>query len=71
MAPQDTVTDTRPEPIACELCKKHIAQSEALSTEAHEYILYFCGPACRAEWEAEQAQETERRFSEKSGVRGD
>jgi hypothetical protein len=64
-------TDNRPEPVACELCKKHIAPSEALSSEAHAYVLYFCGAECRAQWEREQAQGVEQTFREKSGVKPD
>lgn len=60
--------DPMPSCVPCEQCLKEIPPSEALSREADDYVLYFCGPRCHAEWEREQARETQRSFADKSGV---
>ena len=60
-----------PTTVACSVCKKEIPASEALSPEAHDYVLYFCGGVCHAAWEEEQAGEVERVFEERSGVKRD
>lgn len=45
-----------PEPkIQCSICYKEIPASEAHSIEAEEYVWYFCGPDCFAEWEEHKA----------------
>lgn len=60
---------TAPETVSCAVCKKEIPSSVAVSPEAHEYTLYFCGADCRAAWEKDRAKEVERAFSERSGVK--
>jgi hypothetical protein len=55
--------------VECAVCKKLIPPSEVISPEAHEYVLYFCGAQCHAEWEREQAEELEREFERRSGVK--
>jgi hypothetical protein len=60
-----------PNTVECAVCKKLIPPSEAISREAHEYVLYFCGGECHAEWEREQAQDVEQAFEEHSGVKRD
>jgi hypothetical protein len=62
---------TLPETVECVLCKKLIPPSEAVSPEGHDYVLYFCGADCRAEWERQRAEQVEREFEERSGVKRD
>jgi hypothetical protein len=57
--------------VECVLCKKLIPASEAVSPEAHDYVLYFCGADCHAEWERRRAEQLEREFEERSGVKRD
>lgn len=47
---------TEPEKVPCAVCKKLIPTSQAISPEGHEYVLYFCGGKCHAEWAREQAE---------------
>jgi hypothetical protein len=54
--------------VECAVCKKLIPPSEAVSPEGHEYVLWFCGGACHAQWERERAEETEKAFGRRSGV---
>jgi hypothetical protein len=56
--------------VQCALCKKWIPASEAVNPEAHDYVLYFCGAECHAQWERERALQVEKTFRERSGVRG-
>jgi hypothetical protein len=65
--PQDT--KTAPAIVECAVCKKQIPPSVAISPEADEYVLYFCGGKCHAQWEREQATKLERAFAHKSGVK--
>ena len=32
--------------LACDICKKEIPQSEALTDEASDYVAHFCGLDC-------------------------
>jgi hypothetical protein len=63
------VTPPAPPLVECAVCKKLIPPSEAVSPEGHEYVLYFCGGKCHAEWEREVAEEAERAFQAHSGVK--
>lgn len=54
--------------VECAVCKKLIPPSEAVSPEGHEYVLWFCGGECHAQWEREQAEGVEHAFGERSGV---
>ena len=36
--------------LSCEICKKEIPRSTARSAEGEDYVFYFCGPECYAEW---------------------
>lgn len=45
-----------PAKVQCAQCKKLIPTSLAISPEEHEYVLYFCGGRCHAEWVREQAE---------------
>lgn len=60
---------TLPETLECAVCKKLIPPSEAISPEGDEYVLYFCGGTCHAEWERERAEQIEREFETHSGVK--
>ena len=46
----------RPDPqwpdqrIGCAQCLREIPKSEALVSEAQDYVLYFCGIECFGEW---------------------
>lgn len=39
----------------CSVCKSEIPGSEAISAEASDYVAYFCGLECYAEWREQQA----------------
>ncbi len=43
--------------LACNVCLKEIPHSAAKSHEAAEYVYYFCGDACFAQWEADAVAE--------------
>lgn len=43
--------------ISCEICLKNIPLSEADSSEAEEYIAYFCGLECYDTWLHNQQQQ--------------
>ena len=36
--------------VSCAICRKEIPLSEALIPEAADYMVYFCGLECYAEW---------------------
>ncbi|UCE89541.1 MAG: DUF3330 domain-containing protein [Pseudomonadota bacterium] len=36
--------------VACEICMKEIPASEANSSEAQDYVMYFCGLDCYEKW---------------------
>lgn len=46
--------------IACEVCLKEIAKSEALGPEATDYIVYFCGLECHESWKRQRAKLAEQ-----------
>jgi len=49
-----SVSDLPGEPVvACRICLAEIPHSVAKSHEGAEYVYYFCGDACFAQWEAE------------------
>jgi hypothetical protein len=62
---------TLPKTVECAQCMKLIPPSEAVSPEGHDYVLYFCGAECRAEWERRRAAQVEGEFAERSGVKRD
>jgi len=51
-APSHPVCDV----IACEICLKEIPRDLAHSTECVEYVHYFCGQDCYAQWQQESNQ---------------
>ena len=36
--------------VSCEICLKSVPLSEADVAEAEDYVVYFCGLDCYAEW---------------------
>ncbi|MBK1724178.1 DUF3330 domain-containing protein [Thiocystis violacea] len=62
-------TEVTPGLVACAVCKQEIPASEAISPEAHDYFLHFCGGACHAAWKESQAAEVDQAFRERSGVK--
>jgi hypothetical protein len=36
--------------IPCEVCEKEIPVSEAIISEAEDYVLFFCGAECFDRW---------------------
>lgn len=50
--------------VPCEVCLKEIPKSAALSFEDQDYVLYFCGADCYAEWAADQREERTREAGE-------
>ena len=36
--------------VPCEVCEKEIPVSEAIVSEAEDYVLYFCGVECFERW---------------------
>lgn len=45
--------------VPCEVCQKEVPLSEAKQFEAEDYVAYFCGLDCYAEWKrrSEELQE--------------
>jgi hypothetical protein len=43
--------------VACEVCLKEIPRSVARSQEGSDYVLYFCGDKCFAEWQKDQSED--------------
>lgn len=48
------VVDAPDEQISCETCLKEVPASEAQIDEVADYIVYFCGLECYAQWKAQQ-----------------
>jgi hypothetical protein len=46
-----------PEHVSCEVCRKEIPESTAMSHEAEEYIIHFCGIECYSEWQKERPED--------------
>jgi hypothetical protein len=43
--------------VPCEICRKEIPKSVALSAEDRDYVMYFCGVDCYEEWSTDQIRE--------------
>lgn len=41
-----------PQAVTCEVCLKEIPRSEAVSAEAADYVVHFCGLDCYRKWAA-------------------
>lgn len=48
------------ERVTCEVCLKEIFKSEALSPEATDYVVYFCGLECHESWKKQRAKPGEQ-----------
>jgi transcription elongation factor Elf1 len=44
------------EKVACDICCKEIPLSEAKTSEAVDYVAYFCGLECYVKWKQESEQ---------------
>jgi len=42
--------------VPCRLCRKEVPLSEAKVAEAADYVAYFCGLECYAEWKRRSEQ---------------
>jgi len=42
--------------VPCQLCRKEVPLSEAKVAEAADYVAYFCGLDCYAEWKRRSEQ---------------
>lgn len=40
------------ERVACDVCLKEVPKSEAMSPEATEYVMHFCGLDCYEKWKS-------------------
>lgn len=52
-------TDDKPidmEHVACEVCLKELPKSAAISPEATDYVVYFCGLDCHEKWKSQRAK---------------
>lgn len=47
------------EKIPCQVCSKEVPLSEAKVSEAADYVAYFCGLECYAEWKR-RSEQTEK-----------
>ncbi len=45
------------EQVPCEVCLKEIPKSEATVPEAADYVAYFCGLECYAQWKAQREKQ--------------
>lgn len=45
--------------IPCEECQKQVPLSEAITSEAEDYVLYFCGVECFEQWHKRAEKELE------------
>lgn len=50
MSPAPDRADPPDNIVSCEECQKNVPLSEALTTEAQDYVLYFCGVECFELW---------------------
>jgi hypothetical protein len=44
-----------PQSVFCEVCLKRVPQSEAVMSEARDYVAYFCSDSCYGRWRGPQA----------------
>ncbi len=48
-----------PQQLPCEVCVTEIPVSEAVSEEATDYVVYFCGLDCFDQWSKQVGQRKE------------
>jgi len=46
--------------VACEVCLKELPKSEAMASEATDYVVYFCGLDCHEKWKSKRAKPGEQ-----------
>jgi hypothetical protein len=56
MAEKPTVAER----VRCEICRKEVPASEAIVPEAIDYLLFFCGLDCYAQWREQHVTPTDR-----------
>lgn len=44
------INSVEPERVTCDVCLKEVPKSEAMSPEATEYVMHFCGLKCYEQW---------------------
>lgn len=44
------------EHVACEVCLKELPKSEAMASEATDYVVYFCGLDCHEKWKSQRTK---------------
>lgn len=49
------------ETLECETCLNEIPVSEALSGEATDYVIHFCGLECYEKWNAQEKEKKEEK----------
>jgi hypothetical protein len=57
MTDSDATQPPQPKPpqrVRCALCRQELPLEAALSVEGEDYVLWFCGSDCLAEWRAAQ-----------------
>ena len=47
-----------PQSVFCEVCLKQVPKSEAVMTEAKDYVAYFCSNSCYERWHGPRAPQT-------------
>lgn len=60
--------DTFTNLLACSVCMAEIPESEATSVEATDYVAYFCGFECYAQWREHGVADTGARQLSDSGL---
>ncbi|MGD8559491.1 MAG: DUF3330 domain-containing protein [Gammaproteobacteria bacterium] len=56
MAESEKVTD--PQLVECEVCLTEVPASGAANEETSDYVFYFCGIDCYAQWKEKARRET-------------
>uniref|UniRef100_UPI003F496B52 DUF3330 domain-containing protein n=1 Tax=Cupriavidus yeoncheonensis TaxID=1462994 RepID=UPI003F496B52 len=46
--------------VPCEVCMKEVPKSEAIVPEACDYVVYFCGLDCYAQWRRQFPEKVEQ-----------
>ncbi len=57
MPPAPKRADAPENTIPCDVCEKEVPLSEALTSEAEDYVMYFCGVDCLEHWRKKAEQQ--------------
>ena len=49
-------TPSEVEKVPCDICRKEVPLSEVMIPEAADYVAYFCGLECYAQWKQNSEQ---------------